>query len=41
MRAGKPLAEIAFETGFADQSHLTRLFKSMRGLSPGAFREAG
>lgn len=40
MRTGKPLAEIAFETGFADQSHLTRLFKSMRGLSPGAFREA-
>lgn len=41
MRIGKPLAEVAFETGFADQSHLTRLFKSMRGLSPGAFREAG
>ncbi|HEV2507752.1 MAG TPA: AraC family transcriptional regulator [Mesorhizobium sp.] len=41
MRTGKPLAEIAFETGFADQSHFNRLFKSMRGLSPGAFREAG
>ncbi len=41
MRTGKPLADIAFETGFADQSHLTRLFKSMRGVSPGAFREAG
>lgn len=41
LRTGKPLVEIAFETGFADQSHLTRLFKSMRGLSPGAFREAG
>lgn len=41
MRTGKPLAEIALDTGFADQSHLTRLFKSMRGLSPGAFREAG
>ena len=40
MRTGKPLADIAFETGFADQSHLTRLFKSMRGVSPGAFREA-
>lgn len=41
MRTDKPLADIAFETGFADQSHLTRLFKSMRGVSPGAFREAG
>ncbi|PLP57975.1 AraC family transcriptional regulator [Mesorhizobium loti] len=41
MRTSKPLAEIAFETGFADQSHFSRLFKSMRGLSPGAFREAG
>ena len=40
MRTGKPLADIAFETGFADQSHLTRLFKSMRGVSPGAFRDA-
>ncbi len=40
MRTDKSLAEIAFETGFADQSHLTRLFKSMRGLPPGAFREA-
>lgn len=40
MRTDKPLADIAFETGFADQSHLTRLFKSMRGVSPGAFREA-
>jgi AraC-like DNA-binding protein len=40
MRAGMPLAEIAAATGFADQSHLTRVFKAIKGLSPGAWRAA-
>jgi AraC-like DNA-binding protein len=40
MRAGMPLAEIAAATGFADQSHLTRLFKAAKGLSPGIYRAA-
>jgi AraC-like DNA-binding protein len=40
MGTDMPLAEIAVETGFADQSHLTRLFKSMKGLSPGVYRSA-
>ena len=35
-----PLAEIAAATGFADQSHLTRVFKAIKGLSPGAWRAA-
>ncbi|MGC4000852.1 MAG: AraC family transcriptional regulator [Anaeromyxobacter sp.] len=32
------LAEIAAELGFADQSHMTRLFRRRFGLTPGAFR---
>ncbi|MFW5489514.1 MAG: AraC family ligand binding domain-containing protein [Desulfovibrio sp.] len=33
------LAEIAAETGFADQSHLTRRFKAVFGLTPGQYRK--
>jgi AraC family transcriptional regulator len=33
-----PLAEIALATGFADQSHFTRTFRKVTGMSPGAFR---
>ena len=32
---GQPLASIAHETGFADQAHMTRLFKQHTGLTPG------
>ena len=32
------LAEIAVDCGFADQSHFTKVFKSMTGVPPGAFR---
>ena len=38
IREGRPLAEVAAETGFADQSHLTRHFKSLTGLTPGQVR---
>jgi AraC-like DNA-binding protein len=31
---GEPLARVAAETGFADQSHLTRQFKRTYGLTP-------
>jgi AraC-like DNA-binding protein len=33
-----PLAEVAAETGFADQSHMTRQFKRTFGLTPARWR---
>ena len=33
------LAELAANCGFADQSHLTRVFKSITGSPPGVFRD--
>lgn len=35
--AGKPIAEAALEVGFADQSHLTRQFQRIVGVSPGKY----
>jgi AraC-like DNA-binding protein len=35
--AGSPVADVALRCGFADQSHFTRCFKSIVGISPGAF----
>lgn len=32
-----PLAEVAAASGFADQPHLTREFRAMAGVTPGAF----
>ncbi len=32
-----PLSSVAFESGFADQSHLSRSFRSGTGLTPGAY----
>lgn len=37
---GTPLAEAAFASGFADQSHMTRLFVRNFGVSPGAYAAA-
>jgi transcriptional regulator of acetoin/glycerol metabolism/AraC-like DNA-binding protein len=34
------LSEIAFATGFSDQSHLSRHFRQMTGTSPGQFRRS-
>ena len=34
----RPVAEIAVEAGFADQSHFTRLFKRYVGTTPARFR---
>ncbi len=34
---GEALADVAAETGFADQSHLTRHFKKAFGVAPGAW----
>lgn len=36
----RPLAEIALELGFFDQSHFTRTFKAHVGCTPGAYRAA-
>jgi len=38
LRKGVDLAEVAYLTGFADQSHLNRTFKAHRGVTPGCYR---
>jgi AraC-like DNA-binding protein len=40
MAAGTPLAEAALAAGFADQSHMTRVFVSKYGVSPGSYANA-
>jgi AraC-like DNA-binding protein len=37
---GRPLAEAALEAGFADQSHMSRLFKRAYGLTPAKWAAA-
>jgi AraC family transcriptional regulator len=34
-----PLSQIALETGFADQSHFSRTFKSLTGMTPTEFQK--
>jgi AraC family transcriptional regulator len=39
LRQGElPLKEIAFACGFADQAHMTRVFRAMRKATPGSLR---
>ena len=38
IRAGAPLAQVAADCGFADQSHMTRVFVRRYGVTPGAWR---
>jgi AraC-like DNA-binding protein len=38
LRQGCPVSAVAFRTGFSDQSHLTRCFKRIVGLTPGQYR---
>jgi AraC-like DNA-binding protein len=38
IHAGRPLADVAGETGFADQAHFTRAFKAAFGLTPARYR---
>ncbi len=40
IRLGRPLADIAAATGFADQAHLTRRFQRRMAVTPGAYRAA-
>ena len=36
IRRGLPLAEVATQSGYSDQSHMTRAFRSLGDLTPGA-----
>ena len=36
--SGAPISEVALTCGFADQSHLTRVFSKAVGVSPGVWR---
>lgn len=38
LRAGRSIAETAYELGFADQSHFHRVFRAHVAASPGAYR---
>jgi AraC-like DNA-binding protein len=38
LQAGIALAQLAHELGFADQSHLQRVFKAHAGITPGRYR---
>jgi AraC-like DNA-binding protein len=37
LRRGEPISRVAFDTGFSDQSHLTRRFKRVVGVPPGQY----
>ena len=37
-RSNQPLADIAQQVGFADQSHLTSIFRREMGVTPGRYR---
>jgi len=37
LQSGMPIAEAAFQAGFADQSHLNRHFKRLTAVTPGQF----
>ena len=37
IETGKPLAEISAEVGFSSQSHMTRSFKKIIGITPGQY----
>lgn len=38
LRTGQAIADVALDTGFTDQSHLSRAFKRTFGVSPGRYR---
>jgi len=39
IKAGKPLAQVAAEVGFSSQSHMTRQFKKIIGVTPGQYAQ--
>jgi AraC-like DNA-binding protein len=38
LRKGVPIADVAFEAGFADQAHLQRTFKRVVAATPAQYR---
>jgi AraC family transcriptional regulator len=39
LATSKPLSEIAYAAGFADQAHFSRVFRQHTGLTPGSYRK--
>lgn len=39
LRAGSSIADVSFNTGFSDQSHFSRHFKKMTGVTPGQYQK--
>ena len=39
LRRGRPLVDVAFDLGYADQPHFNRRFKAATGLTPSAFSQ--
>ena len=39
LAAGSTLTAVAYETGFADQSHFSRQFKKITGLTPAGYQK--
>ncbi len=39
IEAGKPLADVAMQSGFSSQSHMTRHFKRIIGATPGQYAQ--
>jgi AraC-like DNA-binding protein len=37
LRAGNPISDVSFSAGFTDQSHFTRHFKRIMGVTPGQY----
>jgi AraC-like DNA-binding protein len=39
LRRGEPIAEVAADVGFVDQSHLTRQFQRVMGTTPARYAQ--
>lgn len=37
LKVGEPISEVAYRTGFCDQSHLNRCFRAALGVTPGKY----